>query len=111
MTEPNGNLELKTGFGTLAATGTTVFVVVALSLLTGIALYEHMQRRIEHGEIDDLVRSENAITRIKMEALICTNRLNLYFQTIPKGDEISFQKIPQEFWECMPKNLLDRTIR
>jgi hypothetical protein len=111
MAEPNGKIELKTGFGSIAAAGTTVFVVVALSLLTGIALYEHWQRRVEHGELDELVRAENAATRVKMDAIICTNRLNLYFQTIPKGDEISFQKIPNEFWECMPKNLLDRTIR
>jgi hypothetical protein len=46
-----------------------------------------------------------------MEALICTNRLNLFFQTMPKGKEIAWQDVPQEYWPCMPKTLLDRTIR
>jgi hypothetical protein len=111
MAEPNGNIELKTGFGTIAATGTTVFVVVALALMCGIALWEHYQRRIEHENMTQLVREENALTRVKMDSLICTNRLNLFFQTMPKGKEIAWQDVPQEYWPCMPKNLLDRTIR
>jgi hypothetical protein len=111
LAEPNGNIELKTGFGTIAATGTTVFVVVALALMCGIALWEHYQRRIEHESMSELVREENASTRVKMDSLICTNRLNLFFQTLPKGREISWQDVPQEYWSCLPKNLLDRTIR
>jgi hypothetical protein len=111
MAEPNGNLELKTGFGTIAATGTTVFVVVALALFTGVALWKNYEQHIEHLNLTQLVRDENALTRVKMEALICTNRLNLFFQTMPKGKEIAWQDVPQEYWPCMPKTLLDRTIR
>ena len=111
MAEPNGNLELKTGFGTIAASGTTVFVVVALALFCGIALWEHYLRRVEHDNMSELVRVENEATRVKMESLVCTNRLNLFFQTLPKGKEITWQDVPQEYWSCIPKNLIDRTIR
>jgi hypothetical protein len=111
MAQSNGNLELKTGFGTIAASGATVFVVVALALMCGIALWEHYQRRIEHEDIAELIRTENKLTRTQMESLICTNRLNLFFQTLPKGKELTWQDVPQEYWVCIPRNLIERTIR
>jgi len=111
MAEATGNLELKTPFGSVSSSGTTVFIVVALALMCGIALWEHYLRGQEHKEMDELIRAENAQTRVKMESLIFTNRLYLFLQKMPKGKEISWQDVPQEYWACMPQTLLDRTIR
>jgi hypothetical protein len=43
-----------------------------------------------------------------MDAVICTSKLNLFFQTLPKGQVMSWQDIPDEYWPCMPKNFIEQ---
>ena len=85
----------------------TVFIVVLLGLFVGIAIYEHENRKEEHHVIEALVRAENESVRQRMDAVICTTKLNLFFQTLPKGQPIVWRDIPAEYWGCMPKTLID----
>lgn len=85
----------------------TVFVVIALSALSGTAVWEHQNRKEEHEMLESLVRTENESIRQKMDSMICTSKLNLFFQTLPKGQVISWQDIPNEYWPCMPKNFVE----
>ncbi len=107
----NGSLEFKSRFGTIAAQGATVFVVVSLAILTGIALWEHGLRQEEHKEIQQTIRSEMELIRRQaqenIDALVCTSKLNLFFQTVQKGQSIGWKDIPSEYWPCMPRNLVD----
>ncbi len=107
----NGTLEVRTKLGTIAATGATVFIVVSLSLLTGIAIWEHAMRQKEHEIIETHIRSEMELIRKQQQeniaALVCSSKLNLFFQTIPKGKELNWSDIPSEYWGCMPRNLID----
>jgi len=91
----------------------TVFIVVVISALTAIAIWEHDNRQEEHQILETLIRTENESVRAKMDQVICTSKLNLFSQTLPKGQAIGWQDIPQEFWPCMPKNFIDerKTIR
>jgi hypothetical protein len=85
----------------------TVFIVVVLAALTVMGIWEHDNRKEEHRIIDTLVRQENASVRAKMDQVICTSKLNLFFQTLPKGQVINWQDIPDEYWACMPKNFVE----
>jgi hypothetical protein len=91
----------------------TVFIVVAISALTVMGIWEHDNRQEEHAALQALIRSESESVRAKMDAIICTSKLNLFSQTLPKGQAIGWQDIPQEYWPCMPKNFIDerKTIR
>jgi hypothetical protein len=91
----------------------TVFVVVALAGLTVMGVWEHNQRSEEHNNITITVRNESASLKTKMEEVICTSRLNLLAQTLPKGQAIMWQDIPRELWPCMPRNFIDegRTLK
>lgn len=72
-----------------------------------MAVWQHNHREEEHQELEALVRKENASVREKMDAVICTSKLNLFFHTLPKGQVINLQDIPHEFWPCMPKNFIE----
>ena len=85
----------------------TVFIVVVLAALTVMGIWEHDSRKEEHRIIEGLVRAENESVRQRMDAVICTSKLNLFFQTLPKGQPMSWQDIPSEFWPCMPKNFIE----
>jgi hypothetical protein len=91
----------------------TVFIVVVMSALTVMGIWEHDNRKEEHEAIQALIRAENESVRIKMDTIICTGKLNLFAQTLPKGQAISWRDIPQELWICMPKNFIEerKTIR
>jgi hypothetical protein len=85
----------------------TVFIVVVMSALVVMGVWQHEQREEEHRVLEGLVRAENESVRLKMDAVICTTKLNLFFQTLPKGQVIRWQDIPQEYWACMPKNFIE----
>lgn len=85
----------------------TVFIVIGLSALTVMGVWEHDARKDEHHRVESLIRAENESVRQKMDQVICTGKLNLYFQTLPKGQQISWQDIPSELWACMPRNIID----
>lgn len=85
----------------------TVFVVVAVSAFMIIAIWEHRERAEEHQRMFALIRAENESVRQKMDNVICTTKLNLFFQTLPKGEPIVWQNIPAEYWACLPKTLID----
>jgi hypothetical protein len=85
----------------------TVFIVVAIAALTVMGIWEHENRQDEHRIVESLIRAENESVRQKMDVVICTGKLNLFFQTLPKGQPIKWQDIPNELWACMPKNLID----
>ena len=91
----------------------SVFVVVALATLTAVAAWEHKKRDEEHAQISALVKAEIASVRLKMDAVICTGKLNLFFQTLPKGQTITWHDIPSDYWPCMPGNLIEerKTIK
>lgn len=84
-----------------------MFIVVVISALTVMGIWEHANRKEEHRALESLIRVENESVRIKMDAVICTSKLNLFSQTLPKGQAIGWQDIPQEYWSCMPKNFID----
>lgn len=88
----------------------TVIVVVALSALTAVAAWEHDLRREEHRELEKLIREEMGFIREQQATNACTARLNLYFQALPKGREITWKDIPSEYWTCMPKNLIEQRL-
>jgi len=85
----------------------TVFIVVVLAALTTMGVWEHDSRKEEHRILESLIRAENESVRAKMDTLICTTKLNLFAQTLPKGQSISWQDIPREFWPCMPKSFIE----
>ncbi len=89
----------------------TVFVVVALAVLTAVAAWEHRNRREEHEHIEETIHQDMKLIReqaqANIDALVCTSKLNLFFQTLPKGSTITWQDIPNEYWPCMPKNLIE----
>lgn len=86
----------------------TVFIVVVCSLFILIAVWEHQNRKEEHEVLKNLVHQENDLVRQRMDAVICTSKLNLFFQTLPKGQVMSWQDIPDEYWPCMPKNFIEQ---
>jgi hypothetical protein len=93
MAEPSGDgqrLTVKTAFGEISATGGVTFIVIALLLLTGVALWEHYKRRQE------------------FERLECTMELNLFMQTIPRGTQLSWNEIPSEYWRCLPAGITQK---
>lgn len=95
----------------------TVFIVVAISGLIGIAVYEHGQRQAEHERIEQVIHTDMELIRRQAQeniaALVCTSKLNLFFQTLPKGRQISWADIPAEYWPCLPRNLVEeqKTIK
>jgi heme/copper-type cytochrome/quinol oxidase subunit 2 len=95
MATNEDQLEVKTGFGSIITHGTTVFIVVALAALTFVALWEHRQRSEEHDEI------------------ACLVKLNLFMHTLPKDTPVTWRQIPQDYWPCLPRNIVDseKTIR
>jgi sensor domain CHASE-containing protein len=88
----------------------TVFIVVMIGIFIVVAVWEHRARREEHEHIEQVIHADMELIRqqaqANIEALVCTSKLNLFFQTLPKGKEISWQDIPNEYWPCMPKNLV-----
>jgi sensor domain CHASE-containing protein len=88
----------------------TVFVVVALAAITVMGVWEHRNRQEEHQHIEDVVHADMEAIRAQQQAnvnaIVCTSRLNLFFQTLPKGRDISWSDIPSEYWPCMPRNLV-----
>jgi hypothetical protein len=99
------------GNGKIWSAAATVFVVIATSVFTMIAVWEHANRRQEHEIIIVRIRTEMELIRQQanenINALVCTSKLNLFFQTQPKGTQVTWQDIPSEYWPCMPKNLID----
>ncbi len=85
----------------------TVFVVVAISAFMVIAIWEHHNRQVEHQVIEGIIRTENESVRQRMDAVICTTKLNLFLQTLPKGQPIVWQDIPAELWPCTPKTFIE----
>jgi len=71
-----------------------------------MGVWEHDTRKEEHRILEVLIRDENESLKEKMDLVICTGKLNLFALTLPKGQPIGWQDIPQEFWPCMPKNLI-----
>jgi hypothetical protein len=76
----------------------TVFIVVAISGLAVVAAWEHDHRHQEHEALEALIRAENESVRLRLDSAICTGRLNLLAQTLPKG---------RELWPCMPRNFIE----
>jgi hypothetical protein len=90
MAEANGQkLSVKTGFGEISASGPVVMILVALAMLTGVALWEHYKRRTE------------------FERLECAINLNLFLQTKPRG-EFHWNEIPTEYWKCLPSSFAQK---
>jgi len=89
----------------------TVFIVVVLSALTVMGIWEHNKREEEHRILESLIRAENESVRVKMDTLICTSKLNLFAQTLQKGQAVTWQDIPQEYWPCMPKRFIEEGKR
>jgi hypothetical protein len=69
----------------------TVFIVVVMSALTVMGIWEHDNRKEEHQALESLIRAENEPVRVKMDMLICTSKLNLFSQTLPKGQPIGWR--------------------
>jgi hypothetical protein len=90
MAEPQTqSINIKTPFGEISAGGGIVFIVIALSALTGISIWEHYKRSQEHEEI------------------LCGLRLNSFLSTVEKG-EITWENVPAEYWGCLPSSLVYR---
>lgn len=92
MAEPNGNqrLTVKTAFGEISTSGGIVFLVISLTALTAVSIWEHYQRHIEH------------------EALECAIKLNTFLYTIPRGTTVTWEQIPTEYWPCLPPTIVNR---
>jgi sensor domain CHASE-containing protein len=94
----------------------TVFVIVMIGVFVVVAVWEHRARREEHMHIEEVIHADMEAIRAQQEAnvnaIVCTSRLNLFFQTLPKGRDITWNDIPAEYWPCMPKNLVEgRTLK
>ncbi len=77
----------------------SVVVVLAISVFTVTAIWEHRQRSAEHEEIAHVIRLE-------MQQLVCTSKLNVFIQMQPKDHMLTLQNIPSEYWLCMPRTLM-----
>lgn len=78
-----------------------VIIVVALSALTGISLYEHKQRSREHVEMAHTMSLE-------LQQLVCVSKLNVFIQLQPKEPPLTLDSIPGEFWLCLPRSVLPK---
>jgi|SRR5689334_19237331 len=110
MAEANGsdNIEINTGFGKVIAHGTAVFIVIALFGLTASTIWEHQQRSIEHRNLEQALDQQTAKIENNLAVLKCLNRLAIYLRTVPVGTPIIWSEIPQEYWDCLPGNLVNK---
>jgi hypothetical protein len=82
------SVNITTGLFGLKLTGANVIVVllfIALMTLTGLTMWEHVQRSLEHDQIT------------------CMIKLNLYMQQQPSEGAIDWRKIPVDLYACIPQ--------
>jgi len=66
------------------------FIFITLLALSGLTLYEHIQRSVEH------------------DAIACQIKLNLYMQTQMPDKPIDWRKMPPDLFGCIPKFFFER---
>jgi hypothetical protein len=88
--ESNGqSIKIKTAFGEVSAAGGIVIIVIALAIIAAMSVWEHYKRSKEADEI------------------LCGIRLNSFLYTLPKG-EVTFDRVPAEYWSCLPPTIVNR---
>ena len=98
MTEPveqKAGVKL-TGFGSsielFGGNSLFFFLLLVLGLNIGITLWEHLQRREEHEQIQ------------------CGSKLGIYIYTMPKGSPIDWKRMPVDVYKCIPPFLYNRPV-
>ena len=89
----SGNVEVS-GFGASLKLGGAnslfFFLLLVLGLNIGVTLWEHVQRREEHEQIQ------------------CGAKLGIYIYTMPKGAPIDWKRMPVDVYKCIPPFLYSR---
>ena len=85
-----------------------VVFVVSFSGVIVQTGWEHEKREQEHAQIEALINQNMKWILEQQQIGICTSKLSLFIQTMPKGITITWQDIPADYWPCMPKNLTDK---
>jgi hypothetical protein len=107
MAEANDTLEVKTALGTIAARGFNVAIFIGLVAVLWLTYDEHKMRSNEHDEIDVRIEAQTGKIVAEINLLTCYNRLNIYLHTVERGTSITWDKIPQEYWSCLPRSMVD----
>lgn len=96
MAEPQGSVELSTGFGTLKLGGGNAlffFLLLMMGLLIALTFYQHWERHEEH------------------ERILCASKLGIYIYTSPKGTPVDWDRLPTDIYPCLPQFLFERPPR
>lgn len=89
----NVGVDLKTGMFGLKLSGANallVFLFIINLTSIGFTVYEHRHRQEEHDQLQ------------------CMIRLNLFFQTIPKGGGMDWGNVPVDLYLCIPRFVYER---
>lgn len=84
------SVDLTTKWGALKFTGKdSVVVLLFILILTlgGLIFWSRQQQNMEHGQV------------------LCAIKLNLFLNTIPKGQPIEWERMPVDLFPCIPKFL------
>ena len=96
MAEPEqekSTVSLTTKLGSLSLGGKdalTIALYITMLALSGLNIYEHIQRSKEHDDI------------------VCAIKLNLFLQTLPVDKPIDWRRMPVDIYQCVPRFLYDR---
>jgi hypothetical protein len=91
--EGQDTVSLTTKFGALALGGKNaigILIFIGLIALSGLTIYEHIQRSTEHDSIN------------------CMIKLNLYMQTQEPNKPINWRALPVDTFGCVPRFLYER---
>lgn len=87
------SLDFKTGLFGLRLAGPNALIIFLFISLLGVAsltVWSSREASREHQEI------------------VCMIKLNLYVNSIPRGDQLDWQKLPVDLYGCVPRFLYER---
>jgi hypothetical protein len=92
------SVSVNTGLFGLRLTGPNsliMFLFITIFALMAMITWENQRREREHEELS------------------CLIKLNLYMNAIPRGEQISWEKVPMDLYACIPSHFYrqDRHLR
>lgn len=95
MPDVNGGdrVEFRTGLFGLSLTGSNALVIFIFIALVGVGALTIWAAKDSHKEHQEIM---------------CMLKLNLYVNSIPRGEAIDWQKLPVDLYGCVPRFLYER---
>ena len=97
MPDVNGDrVDFNTGLFGLRLSGPNSLIILLFIALLGVGALTIFSTKESHKEHQEIM---------------CMLKLNLYVNSIPRGDPLDWQKLPVDLYGCVPRFLYERAPR